>query len=276
MHLSDSHQEQPQPVSQDALARIELALARSEFVLHYQPKVDLCDGRIAGVEALIRWQHPERGLLTPVHFLPLVEATPFVETIGRWVFESAAAQAETWRQAGFDLSVSVNLSARHLKNGSLVDEIGSVLAKYPSFRPGFMEVEVPETLVLADIDGLAAIIEGCRALGAGFTLDDFGQGDASLSRIRSLGVDSLKIAPSFVRGMLDDKGDFAMVEGIVGIARAFRLQAVAKGIETAAHCVALIKLGCNVGQGFGIARPMPADELAFWIRNRPGDSDIDL
>lgn len=254
-------------------ARVEAALAAGEFVLYYQPNVDLRSGRVVGAEALIRWQHPERGLLIPAQFLPTIDDTVFADTLGRWVIGTALAQVDQWRHAGLDLRVNVNVARRHLQSPTFVDDVGAALAARPDVPADVLELEVPETIALADVAGMARVVEACRALGVRFALDDFGTGDASLPRLRSLPVDTLKIHQSFVRDMLDDGDNQAMVAGVIGLGRAFRRQVVAAGVETAAHCVALINLGCTLGQGYGIARPMPAAELTHWLRSRPADID---
>lgn len=247
--------------------RIETALADREFVLYYQPKVDLHDGRVVGAEALIRWQHPQRGLLAPGHFLPAIDDTDFAVTLGRWVIEAAVAQVEQWRAPAF--TVNVNVAMRHLHSPTFADDIAATLATHPDVPAGALELEVREATALADVAAMSRLIDDCRRHGVRFALDNFGSGHASLSHLRSLRVNTLKIDQSLVRRMLDDAESQAMVEGVIGLGRAFRRQVVAEGVETAAHCVALINLGCAFGQGYGIARPMPAEELAAWMRSRP-------
>ena len=250
-------------------ARIELALARREFVLHYQPKVDLRNGRVLGVEALIRWQHPERGLLAPVHFLPTIDATPFSATLGSWVLDTALAQLDDWRRDGLDFTVSINVADRQLQSDGFADELRSAMAYHPAVPPETVELEVQEPGTLEDMARVAHLVEACHGHGLRVALDYFGTGQASLACLRNIPADTLKIDQSFVRNMLEDDEDLAVVESVAGLARAFRRQVSAVGVETAAHCVALINLGCHAGQGYGIARPMAARELADWVRSRP-------
>jgi diguanylate cyclase (GGDEF)-like protein/PAS domain S-box-containing protein len=268
-HLFDPDQNHASQTRREACARIEAGLAQEEFELHYQPKVDLRDGRVVGVEALIRWQHPDRGLLAPAHFLPLIDDTHFAITLGRWVMEAAVAQLDQWMRSGLDLTLNINVAGRHLQSESFADDVQAVLANHPDVSTGAIELEVSESTAIADVAAVARAIDACHRLGVRFALDDFGTGYASLSYFRSLQVDTLKIGQLFVRDMLDDAEDQAMVEGIIGLTRAFHRQVIAKGVETAAHCVALVNLGCTFGQGYGIARPMPAEEVANWVRSRP-------
>jgi len=251
-------------------SHLEAALARNEFVLFYQPKVDLRDGRVVGAEALIRWQHPERGLLSPASFLPIVDRADLAAVFGRWVLANALAQAAEWRRLGLDMPVSVNVATSHLCAATFVEDVRTALVAFPELGPGALELEVKEAAAGDDVAGLGGIIDACRPLGVRFAIDNFGTGQASVADVRDLRVDTIKIDQSFVRNLLDDANDQSMVEAIIGLARAFRRQVVAEGIEAAAHCVALINLGCPVGQGFGIARPMPAEELAHWLARRPG------
>jgi EAL domain-containing protein (putative c-di-GMP-specific phosphodiesterase class I) len=241
--------------------------------MYYQPIVDLQHGNVIGVEALIRWQHPERGLLPPAHFLRVIDDTDFAITLGRWVLAEAVSQLDVWLRAGLQLTVSINVAARHLQSEGFVADIEAVLANHPGVPAGAVSLEVLETTALEDVARVSRVIDACHRLGVRFALDDFGTGYASLSYFKSLQVDTLKIDQSFVRHMLEDTEDQAIVEGIIGLTRAFRRRAVAEGVETAAHCVALTNLGCQFGQGFGIARPMPADEIADWVRSRPVRAD---
>jgi diguanylate cyclase (GGDEF)-like protein/PAS domain S-box-containing protein len=269
IHQFDPEKNNVSKAHQEARARIELGLGQREFVLHYQPKVDLRNGAVIGAEALIRWQHPERGLLAPAHFLPVINDTDFSITLGRWVIEAAVTQLDEWLRAGLPLTVNINVAARHLQSDSFVSDVKAVLANHPGVPPYAVELEVLETTALEDIAHVSRVVEAGHRLGVRFALDDFGTGYVSLAYFKSLKVDTLKIDRSFVRNMLDDAEDQAIVDGIVGLTRAFRRQVVAEGVETAAHCVALINLGCHFGQGYGIARPMPAEELGHWVRNRP-------
>jgi EAL domain-containing protein (putative c-di-GMP-specific phosphodiesterase class I) len=169
-----------------------------------------------------------------------------------------------WRSAGMDIEVSINISGYHMETAGFVDRLKQQLAVYPDMPKGKIQIEVLETVALKDVAIVREIIESCRSIGVGFALDDFGTGYSSLAYLSGLPVDVLKIDQSFVRDMLEDKGDMAIVQGIIALAKAFERKTVAEGIETVAHYTALRALGCEVGQGYGIAKPMPADQLANW------------
>ncbi|MDO8931489.1 MAG: EAL domain-containing protein [Rhodocyclaceae bacterium] len=247
--------------------RIAAALAAGEFVLHYQPKVNMREGSVVGVEALIRWQHPLRGLLPPADFLPVIEDTDLIVEVGEWVIDAALRQWQEWNAQGLDLTVSVNIAARHLSRQDFVPRLTELLRAHPAIPPRRLELEVLETAALEDIGRVARIIEECRELGVTFALDDFGTGYSSLTYIKRLPADTLKIDQSFVRDMLRDPEDCAIVEGIIGLARVFHRTVVAEGVETVEHGVLLLRLGCDIAQGYGIARPMPAAALVDWVRN---------
>ena len=240
------------------------ALEQQQFELHYQPKIDLRTRRLAGAEALIRWRHPTRGLLFPGEFLRPIENTELDIEIGDWVIASALAQHERWRLDGLDIEVSINISAHHLESRDFAAKLQRRLAQYPDLPQGRLQIEVLETAALNDIAIVRDVIEACRKFGVRFALDDFGTGYSSLSYLSGLPVDVLKIDQSFVRDMLEDKGDYAIVQGIIGLAHAFGRQIVAEGIETEAQYQALLDMGCSHGQGYLIARPMPAVELGRW------------
>ena len=248
----------------ESVERIRLALEMHEFVLHFQPKVNMRSGQIIGVEALIRWQHSEKGLLAPALFLPVIEDHALAVSIGEWVIDTALTQIELWRAAGLDMKVSVNIGARQLQQSDFVDRLKSILAKHPHVDPASLELEVLETSALKDIAQVSQVIEDCAQIGVTFALDDFGTGYSSLTYLKRLRVAMLKIDQSFVRDMLEDPDDLAILQGIVGLAQAFKRQVIAEGVETVAHGSALLQLGCALAQGYGIARPMPPDLLPDW------------
>lgn len=250
----------------ESLERIRQALNAGEFVLYYQPKVNLRTGQVVGAEALIRWQHPERGLLAPAAFLPLVEEQPLDAALGYWVLESAVRQMSLWQRAGHPLPVSVNISAYHLQQPDFVSRLKHLLQQYPEIDPSDLEMEILETSALEDVQTVSAVMRACSGLGAGFALDDFGTGYSSLTYLRRLPAQLLKIDQSFVRDMLQDEEDLAILEGVIRLAAAFRRQVIAEGVETRRHGDELLKLGCELAQGYGIARPMPAAELPEWTR----------
>jgi diguanylate cyclase (GGDEF)-like protein/PAS domain S-box-containing protein len=246
------------------LERIRQALYAHEFVLYFQPKVNLRTGLVVGAEALIRWQHPQQGLLAPSDFLPLIEDHALVIELGEWVIRSALKQLEIWQDTGLNVSVSVNVGARQLKQPDFIERLQAILAKFPHVRPGKLMMEVLETSVLDDLAHVSRIIDACRGIGVSFALDDFGTGYSSLTYLKRLPVTELKIDQSFVRGMLDDPDDLSILEGIIGLARAFHREVIAEGVESTEHGELLLQLGCDLAQGNGIARAMPAVDFPAW------------
>ena len=249
----------------ELLQRLQQALDAREFVLHYQPKVDLIAGRLLGVEALIRWNCPGRGLLPPSEFLPQLQSSSLELVLGDWVIEEALSQAQRWREQGLDLRVSINVSAAQLQQPDFHEKLAQALRRHAGQAPQQFELEVLETAQIEDMDAAVGILRRCGDLGVRFALDDFGTGYSSLTYLRKLPVQTLKIDQSFVRGMLGNADDMGIVEGVIRMARAFRMEVVAEGVETLEHGRILLQQGCHLMQGFGIARPMPAEALAAWL-----------
>ena len=263
-HVFDAEQDSSVRGHHESLERIRRALHEREFVLYYQPKVNMRTGRVLGAEALIRWQHPEQGLLAPAAFLPVIEEHPLAVEVGEWVIDTALSQIQLWQAQGLDMPVSVNVGARQLQQGNFVARLRDILAQHPAVKPGSLELEVLETSALEDVTGVSEAIEACRQMGVLFALDDFGTGYSSLTYLKRLQVSLLKIDQSFVRDMLDDPDDLAILEGVIGLANTFHRQVIAEGVETVAHGAMLLQLGCDLAQGYGIARPMPAAQLPAW------------
>lgn len=247
--------------------RFEAGLAAHQLVLYYQPKVDMRLGRVIGLEALVRWQDPEIGLINPAEFLQFIENTPADIALGEWVIREALHQLATWHMHGLDVSVSINISPHHLAQNDFAYRLAEFLKIHPELPAGALEIEILETAALGDIDRIAGLIDECRTLGVGFALDDFGTGYSSLSYFKRLPITTLKIDQSFVRDMLHDDDDLAIVEGVIGLSRAFRRAVIAEGVETVQHGVRLLQLGCDLAQGYGIAHPMPAQEFISWHAN---------
>ena len=256
----------------ETIEHMRAALSRREFILYYQPKVDVKNNIVVGVEALIRWQHPERGLLPPGVFLPQIEGDNFMIELGDWVINEALNQMTLWRNEGLDLAVSVNVAALQLVQANFIARLHELIVAYPGTPRGKLELEVLETSGLDDIAKVEKIIQACREMGIGFSLDDFGTGYSSLTYLRKLSADTLKIDQSFIRDMMDDPGDLAIVSGVIGLASAFKRRVIAEGVETVAHGKLLLKLGCPLLQGYGIARPMPAKDMPAWVKSWP-DTD---
>jgi EAL domain-containing protein (putative c-di-GMP-specific phosphodiesterase class I) len=266
-HLFDTQQDNAIKTQREIIDEVSVALERCEFVLHYQPKVNMCTGEIIGVEALIRWQHPELGLLPPIKFLPAIEGHIISLKLGEWVIDTALDQISQWQSLGVDLPISVNISAYQLQQVNFAARLTGLLADHPEVNLHCLELEILETSALSDISQVSATMAACKKLGVSFALDDFGTGYSSLTYLRRLPAYLIKIDQSFVRDMLIDTEDLAIVEGIIGLAKSFKREVIAEGVETIAHGEALLKLGCELGQGYGIARPMPASEIPAWASN---------
>ena len=247
------------------LQRLGEALENEEFVLHYQPKVDMLSGEVIGVEALIRWQHPEEGLLSPETFLPYIDSSELEIAVGEWVIDSALQQIAAWDTAGLALNVSVNISANHLLKDDFAERLRLALERHPNVPPSYLELEILETAALSDMQQAVLTLTRCRKFGVRISIDDFGTGYSSLTYLRNLPVDILKVDQSFVRDMLNDPADLGIVVSVVQLAKTFNRMVIAEGVETLAHSSKLLHIGCQFMQGYGIARPMPAELMNDWI-----------
>ena len=257
-HIVRSHHEQ--------MESIRHALAGHEFVLEYQPKVNLRTGAVIGVEALIRWVHPQRGLLPPADFLPMIQDHTLAIEVGQWVIENALLQVERWQQDGLNIAVSVNIGVRHLMQADFVQRLRQALDAHPRLKPDCLELELLETSALKDLAHVSQVIQACRSMGVECTLDDFGSGQSSLTCLKRLPVKYLKIDQNFISDMLASSDSLLILIGVLKLASAFDLQVIAEGVETAQHGFMLLELGCELAQGYGIARPMPPDELPAWVK----------
>ncbi len=266
-HIFDPEQDRNVRGHHQILDRAREALSKQEFVLYYQPKVNLGSGAIVGAEALLRWRHPEHGILSPGAFMPLIDESDLSVEVGEWVIQNALSQIARWRQDGLPLPISVNISARHMQRRDFMSRLLEMLSRHPKEVARDLELEVLETSALDDMNHVAALIDHCQEIGVRVALDDFGTGYSSLAYLKRLPASELKIDQSFVRGMLDDPEDMAIIEGVLGLATAFRRSVVAEGVETEEHGRVLLQLGCEVAQGYGIAYPMPAAEIPAWAQN---------
>jgi diguanylate cyclase (GGDEF)-like protein/PAS domain S-box-containing protein len=253
-----------------ALGRVQEALDANEFRLYFQPKVDMRLGTVLGVEALLRWKHPERGVISPAQFLPLIENTGLSTSVGNWVLQHGIDQLATWLRHGLDLTVSINVSARHLQEPLFAQHLAGLLSRHQTPVAHRLVIEVLETAALADVDYTCALMEECRALGVRFALDDFGTGYSTFTYLKRLPIDMLKIDRSFVTNMLSDRHDLAIVEGVIGLSQTFGCTVVAEGVETPEQAQRLIQIGCHVGQGNGIAVAMPAEQVPAWVQSYAG------
>ncbi|QVL51124.1 MAG: EAL domain-containing protein [Thiocapsa sp.] len=257
--------DQPDQAHKLELVRIREAIEGHELRLHVQPRVDMRSGQVVGVEALVRWQHPERGLLPPGEFLPLMEGDELLHDLDWWVMDRALALLVQWQDAGLDLTMSLNLSACSLQDTGFVAALQEVLARYPSIDPARLLFEIVESEALRDIETTASVIRACAVLGVHFALDGFGNGYASLTDFRCLPAQVVKIDQTVVRDILRSRDGRSLVKGVIGIANAFQREVIAEGVESAAHGLLLMDLGCTLAQGYGIADPMPPERLASWI-----------
>lgn len=263
-HVFDAELDRSVRGHHESVERIRQALNAREFVLHYQPKVNMRTGTLIGAEALIRWQHPERGLLPPAAFLPEIEDNALAIEVGKWVIDAALSQMEEWHAAGLTIPVSVNIGARQLQQTDFVSTLREILARHPGVGANQLEMEVLETSALEDLERVSRVIESCREIGVLFALDDFGTGYSSLTYLKSLAVNQLKIDQSFVRDMLADPDDLSILGAVLSLATAFHREVIAEGVETIEHGTMLLQLGCELAQGYGIARPMPPHLLPAW------------
>jgi diguanylate cyclase (GGDEF)-like protein len=271
-HIFDPSHDDDLRSHHESLEHIRLALYREEFVLYYQPKVNMRTGELIGVEALIRWMHPERGLLAPAAFLPIIEEHSLIVELGEWVLKSALNQIEAWKKEGHTIGISVNISARQLQDGDFISRLVALLELHPHLEPSLLELEILETSALEDLEHVSSLIMECRDIGVSFALDDFGTGYSSLTYLKQLPVRMLKIDQSFVRDMLDDVNDLAILEGVIGLANAFHKEVIAEGVESIEHGSALLRLGCELAQGYGIARPMPSELVLEWLKSWKPDA----
>lgn len=249
----------------ELIAQIESGLDNHEFVLFFQPKVNMRSGEIIGNEALIRWNHPRRGLLSPMDFLPAINDSDLIIKLGDWVLRHALECQEIWAQQGIKTTISVNVAPRHLLQDDFTLQLKTHLAQHPNIDPNFLELEILETAALEDIGKVSEVMRECQKLGVSFALDDFGTGYSSLTYLKSLPAQTLKIDQSFIRDMLNDTEDLAIVEAIINLTQIFHREVIAEGVETIVHGQKLLSLGCDYAQGYGIAKPMPFKEVAAWM-----------
>jgi diguanylate cyclase (GGDEF)-like protein len=246
------------------LSEVRGALGRGEFLLAYQPQIELPSGRITGVEALVRWQHPEHGLLAPPRFIPLVEQTALIGPLTLALIDQALHQLVSWREIGIDVQMSVNLSARNLSDAELPQQIAGILERH-RVPPDRLVVEVTESAAMDDPHRAVAVLAALRATGIGISVDDFGTGNASIEYLAKLPATEIKIDRSFITDILDDPRAEAIVRSTIDLARNLGLAVVAEGIETGAVLRHLTALGCDTAQGYFISRPQPPEQLTTML-----------
>lgn len=273
-HLFDFSQDQLVIDKNKQLREIQAAFDAEQFALYYQPKVDMRSGKFVGVEALIRWIHPERGIVPPLAFLPAIACNELEITIGNWVIEQAWRQLQRWHAQGFELEVSINVSSYHLLSPNFIANLEELLKQAPHIPSSYLQLEILESTALDDLSTVNRVIKACRELlGVTVALDDFGTGYSSLAHLRHLPVDTVKIDKSFVRDMLEDPDDYAIVEGVIGLSHAFSREVIAEGVEDHQQGTVLLLLGCHVAQGYFIAKPMPAQQIGDWAQNYQAHPD---
>jgi EAL domain-containing protein (putative c-di-GMP-specific phosphodiesterase class I) len=242
---------------------LRVALERGEFLLHYQPEVDLRTGAISHMEALVRWHHPRRGLVLPAEFVPLAEEIGLIIPLGRWVLEEACAQVRRWQDLyprTSPLVADVNLSAKQFRQPDLAGDVSKILRK-TGLDPACLELEITEGVLMEDAPMTGAVLKELKALGVRVAVDDFGTGYSSLSYLKRFPMDTLKIDRAFVGGLGTDPEDEALVSGIIGLAHALGLDVVAEGVETERQVASLKEMGCGLAQGYHFSRPL-SDEAA--------------
>jgi diguanylate cyclase (GGDEF)-like protein len=244
------------------------ALDRGEILLHYQPQIDVQSGQMTGVEALLRWQHPQRGFVSPAEFVPIAEASGLIVPIGEWVLRSACAQNQAWQAAGLPpLKMAVNLSARQFQQHNMVEMVRRVLDE-TGHDPALLELEVTESAVMDDLDRTIAMLEQLRGMGIAIALDDFGTGYSSLNYLQTLPIDTVKIDRSFMRDVTSNTDNAAIANAIITLAHRLRLDVLAEGVETAAQVDYLKTQSCDQLQGYFFSRPVPAEQLALLLHEQ--------
>jgi EAL domain-containing protein (putative c-di-GMP-specific phosphodiesterase class I) len=242
------------------MSQLRHAIDTSQLVVHYQPQADLDSGEVHSVEALVRWEHPERGLLPPIEFIPLAEHTGLIREVTRYVLDAALRQCRAWADDGIDLTVAVNITGRDLLDLRFSGEVAELLARWdvPAER---LELEITENTVLTDPRRARQVLESISRLGVQLAIDDFGSGNSSLGYLKRLPVSVLKIDKSFVLNMLEDGDDATIVRSTVDLGHNLGLRVIAEGVETEESWDRLRELGCDVAQGFLLSRPVPAEEI---------------
>lgn len=249
------------------LEAVHTALHLGQFFLAYQPKIQLAAGLVVGVEALLRWKKPSGQIVAPCEFLPVLQNQPLEIQLGDWVIRTALAQIETWSQQGRQIQVSVNISSQQLLNERFFDNLVQTLGEHPDVAPSALQFELLESSAVNDMPRVADVMHQCRTLGVSFALDDFGTGYSTLTYVKRLPINAIKIDQSFVKDMLKNKSDLPIISNIVSIAKAFGLYVIAEGIEKIEHAEQLVMMGCDQGQGYAISRPLPAEDLLDWLES---------
>ena len=254
--------------SLNLVGELRRAIDEGELILHYQPKVSIRSGAVAGVEALVRWQHPVRGLIFPDEFIPVAQGTSLIGPLTLHVIDEALRQCQLWRKAGHELSVAVNVSSRNLIDVDFPDDVAALLTKW-GLPAEVLELEITETAIVADLFRAKVVLERLGAIGLRLSVDDFGTGYSSLAYLKRLPINELKIDRSFITNMTTSEDDAVIVRSIIDLGRNLGLDVVAEGVESAEVWECLERLGCDIAQGYYMSRPIPPDEITSWLERLP-------
>jgi EAL domain-containing protein (putative c-di-GMP-specific phosphodiesterase class I) len=245
---------------------LRYALERQELELHYQPQMELHQGRIIGVEALLRWRHPQRGLVSPMEFVPMAEETGLIETIGEWVLRTACEQAQAWRCEGLPpLRMAVNLSPRQFLRPGMADLVGRILQE-TELEPGYLDLEITESLLMKDVEGNIVTLHALKAMGVRLSIDDFGTGYSSLNYLKRFPIDQLKIDKSFVEDVITNQDGTAITLAVIAMAHSMRLKVIAEGVENEAQLAFLQQNKCDEMQGYYLSHPVPPRQITALLK----------
>ena len=267
VEVYDAQRDEYSPRRLALASRLRTGIDSGEMVLHYQPQIDAKTGRAVGAEALIRWQHPEYGLVPPMEFVPIAEQSGAIMQLTQWVLENAIAQLAEWRDIGLDIGISINASMRNLLDASVAEGISRLLSTY-NLPPELLTFEITETHLMSDPERTLPVLHRLAALGVRLSVDDFGTGYSSLSYLNELPVHEVKIDKSFLRPDAEGRGNDTIVRTIVSMSQHLGLETVAEGVEDVQAAEALTAIGCTRLQGYYFARPMPASEIPSWLTAR--------
>lgn len=250
----------------EGIEQIRQALENEEFILHYQPKINMREGKVIGLEAFLRWENPQEGIILPLEFLQIVEGHSLSINIGEWVLNTVLSQIVSWQKIGISLPISINIASKQLLEEGFVNRLSDILSLYPTVKPNMLEFEVLETNRFEDLSKVKYVMNSCIKLGITFSLDNFGTGYSSLLYLKQLPIKQIKIDQSFVHDMINNPDDLSILEGIISLGEAFQSTVIAEGVETSEHAMTLLSLGCELGQGYIIADPMPEKEIITWLK----------
>jgi len=258
----DSSKESSLETKEKKAQEINQAIKRNEFMLYYQPTIDIKTNKVVAFEALVRWNHPQKGILTPDSFLPYILDNPEIMcSLGRWIVRSVFNQFEIWREKGYDFMISINISSKEFESQKFISMLKELLYEYPLVTPEKIIFEIVESIAIKDIEIKNSSLEQVKELGFKITLDNFGTGYSTISSINKFGVDSIKIDKRFVMSMLDSRDDHSIVNASIQLAKVFGYKVIAEGVKSREHLPVLLELGCDEAQGYGIAKPMPPQEV---------------